>query len=261
MYQVHYCEFSRQNDASEHILRPNGSGDWLFLLFLAPMQVTFPDHAETVQAGGCLLYSPDAYQDYRAAGVFRNSYIHFGSGGETPAAYGLPANRTFYPSSPDLLNQRIKVIQEEYLNRDAYTREREDLLLRDLFITAVRLLDTSGHPADSLRLRFQQARLTILSRCEEEWDIRRMCALVNMGKSQFYSCYRSFFGASPKEELLAARIDRARNLLTNEALQVQQVALLCGFNSVCHFARYFRGACGCSPGEYQRTAGSARRKG
>lgn len=252
MYQVHYCEFSRQNDANDHIFRPNGSGDWLFLLFLAPMQVTFRDHTEIAQAGGCLLYSPEDYQDYRAVGVFRNSYIHFGCDGETPLRYGLPQNRTFYPSSPDLLNQQVKLIQEEYLNRDDYTREMEDVLLRRFFVTAARLLDKNGHPSDNLRQHFQQARLTILSRCEEPWDIGRMCALVNLGKSQFYSCYQSFFGASPKEELLAARMDRARNLLTNEAMQVQQVAALCGFNSVCHFARYFRKACGCSPGEYQR---------
>lgn len=94
MYQVHYCEFSRQNDANDHIFRPNGSGDWLFLLFLAPMQVTFRDHTEIAQAGGCLLYSPEDYQDYRAVGVFRNSYIHFGCDGETPLRYGLPQNRT-----------------------------------------------------------------------------------------------------------------------------------------------------------------------
>ena len=66
MFQIHYCEFSRQNDASDIIFRPNGSGDWLFLLFLAPMQVTFPDRTEIAQAGSCLLYSPQDYQNYHA---------------------------------------------------------------------------------------------------------------------------------------------------------------------------------------------------
>lgn len=252
MFQIHYCEFSRQNDASDIIFRPNGSGDWLFLLFLAPMQVTFPDRTEIAQAGSCLLYSPQDYQNYHAVKEFRNSYIHFSCEEEVLRRYGLPESRIFYPSSPDLLNGQFKAIQAEYLNQDTHGEEMCDLLLRQLLITAARLLDKSGHPADNLRTQFQQARLTILSRCEEDWDIHRMCGLVNMGKSQFYSCYRSFFGASPKEELLAARIDRARNLLTNEAMQVQQAASLCGFHSVCHFTRYFRAACGCTPGEYQR---------
>lgn len=252
MYEVHYCEFSRQNNDRDIIYRPNGSGDWLFLLFLAPMRVTFPDHDELAEAGSCLFYSPDAYQNYHAVGSFRNSYIHFSSGDSSPAEYGVPRNQVFYPSSPDMLNHQIQLIQEEYLSHDLYSSEMTDLLLRRLLITAARLTDKS-HPAEnSLRAQFQQARLTILSQCEEDWDIQRMCGLVNLGKSQFYSCYREFFGRSPKEELLAARIDRAQNLLTNEAMQVQQAAALCGFKSICHFTRYFRSVCGCTPGEYQQ---------
>ena len=111
MFQIHYCEFSRQNDASDIIFRPNGSGDWLFLLFLAPMQVTFPDRTEIAQAGSCLLYSPQDYQNYHAVKEFRNSYIHFSCEEEVLRRYGLPESRIFYPSSPDLLNGQFKAIQ------------------------------------------------------------------------------------------------------------------------------------------------------
>ncbi len=254
MYRIHYCEFSRQNQSTDVIYRPSGSGDWLFLLFLAPMNVTFSDHTETAEAGSCLLYSPDAYQNYRAAGTFRNSYIHFSCGEDSPSIYGIPQNQIFYPASPDTINRQIQALQEEYLTPSRCSEEMIDLLLRRLLITTGRLLEKGTHPTDSLRSQFQQARLTILSRCEEDWDIQRMCALVNMGKSQFYSYYRRFFEASPKDELLAARMDRARNLLTNEAVQVQQAAALCGFKSICHFTRYFRAVCGCTPGEYRQRA-------
>lgn len=252
MYRIHYCEFSRQNHSTDVIYRPSGSGDWLFLLFLAPMHVSFPDHAETAQAGGCLLYSPDAYQNYRAAGSFRNSYVHFSAGEGSPTDYGLPQNRIFYPSSPDAINRQIQALQTEYLSPSPHSEEMADLLLRQLLILTGRLAEKGLHPVDPLWTQFQQARLTILSRCEEDWDIQRMCALVNMGKSQFYRYYRQFFEASPKDELLAARMDRARNLLTNEAMQVQQAAALCGFKSTCHFTRYFRAVCGCTPGEYRQ---------
>lgn len=257
MYQIHYCEFSRQNCDKDRIYRPGGSGDWLFLLFLAPMYVVFETERETARAGGCLLYSPGACQNYHGVEAFRNSYVHFSASSEEfPKTYGIPVNRVFYPASPDKLNLLFKDLQEEYLNQDSHSQEMEDLLMRRLLIMAGRLLESGNQSAGSLKEQFQQARLTVLSRCEEDWNIEKMCGLVNMGKSQFYNYYRTFFGTSPREDLLKARIDRAKNLLTSETMQVQQAAALCGFKSICHFTRYFREVCGCTPGEYHRRTGS-----
>ena len=53
-----------------------------------------------------------------------------------------------------------------------------------------------------------------------------------------------------KEDLLEARMDKASTPLTNEALQVQQVARLCGFTSLPHFSRAFRARYHCAPSEY-----------
>lgn len=255
MYRIGYCEFSRQNPDRDVIYRPAGRTDWLFLLFLSPMEIFFPDRKEIAPAGSCLLYTPHTPQHYQAVGSFRNSYVHFWAEQETPARYHLPLNRLFYPADPDLLNRQVKALQEEYLLRGEYGTEMEDLLLRRLWISCARQLQKRDSATDPLRSQFQKMRLAMLSQCEEEWDIHRMCRLVNMGKSQFYHYYRHFFDASPHDELLAARIDRAKNLLTNRAIQVQQAAALCGFQNVCHFTRHFRAVCGCSPGEYRRRSG------
>ncbi|MFQ7553488.1 MAG: helix-turn-helix domain-containing protein [Blautia marasmi] len=59
-----------------------------------------------------------------------------------------------------------------------------------------------------------------------------------MEKSQFYSCYQKFFQSTPHADLLQIRMDKAKNLLTNEALTVQQIAQMCGFSDFSHFSRY-----------------------
>lgn len=71
-----------------------------------------------------------------------------------------------------------------------------------------------------------------------------------MEKSQFYHYYKLFFQSTPKSELLQARMEKARYLLTNEALQIQQVAQACGFTNMQHFSRYFKEWFHCSPREY-----------
>ena len=92
----------------------------------------------------------------------------------------------------------------------------------------------------------------MLTECEKDWDLERLCRRVNLEKSQFYIYYRSFFSSTPKNDLLHARLEKAKNLLSNEALQVKEVAQLCGFGSQAHFTRYFKSCCGCAPGAYAR---------
>ena len=38
-FSVHICEYNRSNADYETIYRPEGSGDYLFLLFKTPMKV------------------------------------------------------------------------------------------------------------------------------------------------------------------------------------------------------------------------------
>ena len=63
-----------------------------------------------------------------------------------------------------------------------------------------------------------------------------------------------YFHSSPKEELLQARLQKARYLLTNDAMTVKQAAYMAGFQNICYFNRVFKKVCGCSPGEYRKNA-------
>ena len=54
------------------------------------------------------------------------------------------------------------------------------------------------------------------------------------------------------EDLIRARLRRARALLTDERIPIREVADRTGFGSVCHFTRLFRKHVGCAPREYHR---------
>ena len=87
------------------------------------------------------------------------------------------------------------------------------------------------------------------------WGTTELCKKVSLEKSQFYSCYQKFFQSTPHTDLLQIRMDKAKNLLTNEALTVQQIAQMCGFSDFSHFSRYFRKQAGCSPLQWRRKMG------
>ena len=180
--------------------------------------------------------------------------MHFSTDLALEKKYPIPENRPFYPADVSAIDDLLKEIQREYLEKAPYYQEKIRLLTESLILLISRSLNHPApcSPQDATLLQtFQALRLEMLESCQEDWSIDRLLARCSMGKSQFYRYYRLFFHTTPKAELMAARMDKARILLTNRALQVQQVARLCGFPSIQHFTRYFRRQFGCSPGQFQ----------
>jgi len=60
------------------------------------------------------------------------------------------------------------------------------------------------------------------------------------------------YGTTPRQYILDARMQKARQMLTEGALKIADVAEACGFSSVYHFCRSFRERAGQTPGEYRR---------
>ncbi len=65
--------------------------------------------------------------------------------------------------------------------------------------------------------------------------------------------FQQAFGVSPRQWLLEQRLQRAAYLLQVTEKSVQQIADICGFDSLSHFTRYFRRKFGCSPAQYRKS--------
>ncbi len=255
MYTLNFCEYNRSNHDFDTIFRPKGSGDYLFLLFKSPMKVHTGDRIVVAKENACILYTPGSPQHYQAVHRFRNSYLHFSSDESPAKSFPLPENEVFYPENTMQIDSCISRLQQEQFSSLPFREESVHALITLLFLSISRSLTTEmvqREEAAHLYPLFQSLRLQMLTQCEEPWDIERLCRCINLEKSQFYVYYRSFFSSTPKNDLLHARVEKAKNLLSNQALQIKEVARLCGFGSQAHFTRYFKAVCGCAPGEYAR---------
>lgn len=257
MFQFNYGGYNIYSDDSYVIYRPTGSTDYLLLLFLSPMLVHFADGSSmTAGPGACLLYPPGIYQYYHAVSKFYNSYMHFSVDQDFLNKFPVPVNQIFYPGNYQEINLIFREIAEEFYLQNLYREDKLDLLIRNLLIE----LSRSVHNKElqpltgtkELQELFDRARLTILQNSQKDWSTDEMCRLVNLGKSQFFYYYNLFYNCSPKTDLLAARLDKAKNLLTNEAMPVSAVAEACGFHNIYYFSRYFTKNCGCPPSGYSK---------
>ena len=83
---IQFCEYNRSNPDADRIYRPQGSGDYLFLLLKTPMKVYQENGILITGENACILYTPGRMQHYQAVQKFRNSYLHFVAQ-ENPAEY------------------------------------------------------------------------------------------------------------------------------------------------------------------------------
>jgi AraC family transcriptional regulator len=92
------------------------------------------------------------------------------------------------------------------------------------------------------RMRVSDAQLSLQSLAEES----------GYSRVHFVRMFQAATGRSPHNYLLNMRVERARDLLSNPALSLIEIALECGFSSHSHMTRVFRQFLGVTPSEYRR---------
>ncbi len=256
MILIDYCGYHTHNSDQDLIFRPSGTKSYLFLLVLSPMIFHFTNQS-CIQAksGACILYSPGTCQYYQAEKEFFNSYVHFFCKEEQMKTYQIRLNELFYPKNSEELNWLIKKIYQEHLNGFDSSKEMLDLYIRQLLILIRRAQIQQSIPNkqnQDLYSEFFSVRAHILSNCEQLWTIEQMCQMLSIGKSQFYKYYKHFFHSTPKEEIIQARLQKAKYLMTNEAVTIQQAAYKSGFPNIWHFNRLFKNQYNCTPSQYRK---------
>ena len=73
-----------------------------------------------------------------------------------------------------------------------------------------------------------------------------------ISKSYFQRLYRETFNTSCMDDIINARIERAKRLLENTDRQIGDIAIDCGYASVSQFMRQFRQKTGLTASEYRK---------
>lgn len=98
---------------------------------------------------------------------------------------------------------------------------------------------------------FVKAVRFIRSNVQRGIDVKTVVDHVGCCRSTLEGRFRSLLRRSVKEELTRARLARAKVLLQETPLTLEEVAHSCGFATASHFSRVFRVAEGCTPGQFR----------
>lgn len=82
-------------------------------------------------------------------------------------------------------------------------------------------------------------------------DIADIARRTGYSSDHFTRVFRGITGQTPRDFIINARIERARQLLTESSLTASQIAHALGYDSLFYFSRQFKQRVGVSPSRYR----------
>jgi AraC family transcriptional regulator, arabinose operon regulatory protein len=239
--------------------RPKGWNNYLFLRFRTPMEVLTTAGLGTAAAGDCLIYPPGQPQWYRGRGVpFRDDWMHI-DGTLVPELlqrYQLPVGRIFTPQSSEFFPVALSEMLRTKLLKPPLWEDEIALSFHALVLHLARALSEQATVATSEispkhLIALQTTRLAVHQELQRKWSVPDMARLAGISSARFTQWHRVVFGATPTDDLIRTRVERASWLLKTSKLSLEEIAAECGFTDVYYFIRQFRKRLGTTPGRYR----------
>lgn len=85
----------------------------------------------------------------------------------------------------------------------------------------------------------------------DEFTVVQLCKLIFMSHSQLHRKLEALTGCSPNQFIRIIRLNKAKELLTNPALSIAEIAIDCGYTDPGYFARVFKQTYDTTPQEWR----------
>jgi AraC family transcriptional regulator, transcriptional activator of the genes for pyochelin and ferripyochelin receptors len=138
----------------------------------------------------------------------------------------------------DLITLHLKQFQNNNCDRETWIApNHKNVLTKD------------GNDFD----RIDRARQILLANLENPPSLIELARQVGLNDFKLKRGFREFFGTSAFKYLHDYRLDRAKQLLAQEEMKIEEVALRVGFESRSYFAIAFRKKFGVNPKQYRQS--------
>lgn len=225
-------------------------GDFYLLLFItSPAELLTNGKWIPVPPDTAILYGPGQEIHYRACGEqYTNDWIRLHTD-ETCVTnfplHGVP----FSVSDPEYCHNLIKLLTWE----SSFSSHNSELIISNLIQALfLKLKEDSAvslqnpHSSSIIQLRKK-----IYNQPGRNWTVPQMAEELNISTGYLQSLYKTTFGVSCMDDVIASRLRCAKDRLIYTDHSTTQISELCGYRSVEHFCRQFKQFTGCTPKQYR----------
>ena len=254
---IHFVALNSPQEPNFIQERKHGIIDFLFLRFHANTTLMLGDKTYTITKPCMFLidsYTP--YKYFSNSNNYTDDYLHFSAENRQQFLGELmfPLNTPIYHADDSAISEILRRIQTEHIEKNRLAARSIDLLIRYLFVKVSEVWMQSQQINTSVPHYYDllQVRDTILSSPERSWKVEELAELAHLSPSYFQVVYKKAFGITCMTEVINAKLEQAKLLLTSTELPVSAVATEVGYNEVYHFIRQFKKSTGMTPGAFRK---------
>lgn len=232
------------------------SEDYLFVIFKSRCTVYTPDGYVETPAGSFALFDKNLKQEYFCSQEeFVHDYIRFMPEGNfnEPILYKLPFHRIFTPNSTRDLEDLMRLASDEFYSN---SKQRNELLNLYIKLILLKASEYSSYSEIALKspkyLQFLELRSDIYRNPQDYTSVEKAAKTVFLSKPHFHTLYKKYFNTTCMNDMISARLERAKMFICVTDKTVSEIAGLCGYSNSEHFIRQFKKAVGVTPVAYRK---------
>lgn len=256
--KINHCGINQAHNRSFIINRPSGSGDNLFIYTRTPIIIVSNGKVNRYGAETAVFYRKGDPQHFMAAGhVYANDFIHFDASDEEMKfidSLSIPSGVPLTELDSTVFLNIHRYICIEYQTDTKHREKSIDLLLKYFLIKLSQACDESYSVSvsGSTKNVIRYLRDRIYSSPELDYTIEGLASLAGLSSSYFQVIYKKIIGRACHEDIIYARIDKAKGLLLSSDIPIQDIARSCGYESCAHFSRQFKKYTGLTPSDFKK---------
>jgi AraC family transcriptional regulator of arabinose operon len=234
--------------------RPEGTGDFLFMLFHDPVLLGLPKGSRMFPAGTIMFWSCGAGHCYGNPGQpWTHSWIHCGGPGVSAGLRRarLRPNSPFTLVDPSRVERQLLALYEELSGR----LRRDDVIVTNIFSILLRETARSRDPlpAPPTTSALARAREILDTRYDKPLSLAALAREVGLSQSHLCEEFRRTFGFPPMSYLTERRMRVAALLLADTSKSVGEIGRQVGYPDPFHFSRSFKSVHGVPPSHLRKS--------
>lgn len=256
MIQLINCGYNFVHEDGIIINRPNGSGNYAFVFFKSSSEVVLNGESFEVPKNSYIFLRPDTTHLYRGLEKpFINDWFHCENSDIEVFLTEIffPLDIPIVAEDPYLISRSIKELQYIARQNSPLQDRIIDYDLRSFFMKLTSLREKSIILEKTSRhfLQFSKLRNDIYNSPNRYFSVDSLASSLNLSKSYFQHIYKQLFGCSVVADIINARLEYAKYLLTNSELSICTISKMCGYENDTHFMRQFKKFVGTTPSRYK----------
>lgn len=246
----HAASFARE--------RPEGIGDYVLLIIRSPARITIDNTDHFVKGNNVIVYRKGSPQYFAAHNAeFVNDWVQFDLDQEDLSfceGIGIPFDTILDFADVYPLSRLVELLWTERWHKHPNAEESKTLLLRLLLLKLSDLIVSKTAVSSHFTIELMILRRDISNYPHMDWSIESICKSISISPSYLHSSYKQLFGTTVKEDVIASRIARSKQLLSDTNHSVATIAHMVGYEDETHFMHIFKKKTGFTPRQYRKLA-------